>query len=37
MFDHRTYLIRRKLFKLLGAAFHVYDRNASSRLIRWSS
>ena len=24
-FTHPTYLIRRKFFRLLGAAFHVYD------------
>jgi len=24
-FNHPTYLIRRKIFKLLGAAFHIYD------------
>jgi uncharacterized protein YxjI len=25
VFNHPTYLIRRKIFKLLGAAFHIYD------------
>lgn len=24
-FDHDRYLVRRKIFKLLGAAFHIYD------------
>jgi hypothetical protein len=24
-FHHPTYLVRRKIFKLLGAAFHIYD------------
>jgi len=24
-FKHPTYLIRRKIFKLLGAAFHIYE------------
>jgi len=26
-FQHQTYMIRRKFFKLFGAAFHVYDPN----------
>lgn len=28
-FRHREYLFRRKVFKLFGAAFHVYDRNGN--------
>ena len=24
-FQHNTYLIRQKIFKLFGAAFHIYD------------
>ena len=24
-FSHQTYLVRRKIFKLFGAAFHIYD------------
>lgn len=26
-FTHETYLVRRKIFKLFGAAFHIYDPN----------
>lgn len=28
-FAHKTYLIRKKFFKFLGAAFHVYDSNGA--------
>jgi uncharacterized protein YxjI len=27
VFNHPTYLVRRKIFKLVGAAFHIYDPN----------
>ena len=26
-FTHESYLVRRKIFKLFGAAFHIYDPN----------
>lgn len=25
VFTHENYLVRRKIFKLFGAAFHIYD------------
>ncbi len=34
LFTHSTYLIRRKVFKFFGAAFHVYD--AEGRLVFYS-
>ncbi len=29
LFAHNTYLVRRKIFKFLGGAFHVYDPNGN--------
>ena len=29
VFNHPTYLVRRKIFKLVGAAFHIYDPNGN--------
>jgi uncharacterized protein YxjI len=29
VFTHPTYTVRRKIFKLVGAAFHIYDPNGN--------